>query len=142
MEHLPEFFSNHILLFGGLFAVLALLIKAEYEHQTGRGSLITPVSAIRIMNNDENALILDVRPAAEYQKGHIKGSKNIAFGDLPGKLSELEKYKSRPVLAYCNVGNMSGKACRLLKKAGFSEVHNISGGVHGWQDANLPLTSK
>ncbi len=142
MEHLPEFFSNHIFLFGALFVVLALLIKAEFEHQTGRASLISPVGAIRIMNQDESALILDVRSAAEYKKGHIRNSKNIPLANLAAKLPELEKYKTRPVLAYCNAGNMSGKACRLLQKSGFSDVHNISGGVHGWQDANLPLTSK
>jgi rhodanese-related sulfurtransferase len=142
MEHLPEFFSNHIFLFGALFVVLTLLIKAEFEYQTGKSNLISPVNAIRVMNNNDSALVLDVRPEAEYKKGHIKNSKNIPLTALQGRLAELEKYKNQPVLAYCNVGNMSGKACRLLTKSGFTDVHNIGGGIHGWQDANLPLTSK
>jgi len=142
MEHLPEFFSNHLFLFAALFFVLSLLIKAEFEHQTGKANLISPVNAIRVMNNNDAALVLDVRTEAEHKKGHIKNSKNIPLASLPARLNELEKYKNQPVLAYCNVGNMSGKACRLLTKAGFSDVHNIGGGIHGWQDANLPLTSK
>ena len=141
MENLPEFFSNHIFLFGALFVVLALLIKAEFEHQTGKANLVSPVNAIRIMNN-ENALVLDVRTEAEYNKGHIKSARNIPLAKLQSRLAELDKHKDQPVLAYCNSGAMSGKACRLLQKSGFSKVHNIGGGVHGWQDANLPLTSK
>lgn len=142
MENLPEFFSNHIFLFGALFVVLALLIKAEFEHQTGKTGLISAVNAIRMMNNNDDALVLDVRTEAEYKKGHIKNAKNIPLAALQGKLSELEKYKNKPVLAYCNVGSTSGKACRLLTRSGFTNVHNIGGGIHGWQDANLPLTSK
>ena len=142
MEHIPEFFSNHIFLFGALFVVLALLVKAEFEHQVGKADLITPVNAIRLMNNNDGALVLDVRSEAEYKKSHIRNSKNISIDALPGKLADLEKYKNQPVLAYCNVGNKSGKACRLLAKAGFNEVHNLAGGIHSWQDAHLPLTSK
>jgi rhodanese-related sulfurtransferase len=142
MENLPEFFSNHIFLFGALFVVLTLLIKAEFEYQTGKANQITPVNAIRVMNNNDNALVLDVRSEAEYKKGHIKNSKNIPLTALLDRLAELEKYKNQPVLAYCNVGTLSGKACRLLTKAGFADVHNIGGGIHGWTDANLPLTSK
>ncbi|MGB5396063.1 MAG: rhodanese-like domain-containing protein [Gammaproteobacteria bacterium] len=141
MENFPEFFSNHIFLFGALFVVLALLIKAEFEHQSGKSNLISPVNAIRIMNND-NALVLDVRTEAEYAKGHIKNSKNIPLAALQSRLSELEKHKNQPVLAYCSSGTISGRACRILLKSGFNNVHNIGGGVHGWQDANLPLTSK
>jgi rhodanese-related sulfurtransferase len=142
MEHLPEFFSNHIFLFGALLVVLGLLFKAELEHQAGKANQITPVNAIRVMNNNDDALVLDVRTEAEYKNGHIKNAKNIPLAVLQSRLPELEKYKDKPVLAYCNVGNTSGKACRLLTKSGFTQALNVSGGIHGWQDANLPLTSK
>lgn len=141
MENFPEFFSNHLFMFGALFAVLALLIKAEFEHQTGKSSLVSPLNAIRIMNN-EDALVVDVRTEAEFNKGHIKNSINIPLASLQAKLTELEKYRNQPLLMYCNSGHMSGKACRLLLKSGFNNVHNIGGGISGWQDANLPLTRK
>ena len=142
MEHLPEFFSNHLVLFGALFVVLVLLFKAEFEHQIGKANLITPVNAIRVMNNNDDTLVLDVRTEAEYKNGHIKNAKNIPLTALQSRLSELDKYKGQPVLVYCNVGNTSGKACRMLTKSGFTEVRNLSGGIHDWQDANLPLTTK
>ena len=60
--------------------------------------------------NNEDALLLDVRTEAEYAKGHIKNSRNIPITSLQTRLPELEKFKTLPVLAYCNSGNLSGKA--------------------------------
>lgn len=141
MEHLSEFISNHIFLWGALAAVLVLLIKSEYEHQTGKANQLNPVNAIRIMNN-EDALVLDVRESSEFGKGHIKSAKNIPFSTLKDKLKDIMKYKDAAVLAYCNSGSVSNKACRVLQKEGFTNVHNIAGGINSWLDAKLPVTKK
>ena len=141
MEQLIEFAGNHLFLVGAFVVVLALVIKAEYEHQSGRANQLDPTAAIRLMNNDE-AVVLDVREAADFNKGHIKNAKNIPFTSLKGQLENLQKDREKPVLAYCRSGNVSGKACRILKGSGFSNVHNLAGGILSWQDANLPLTKK
>ena len=118
-----------------------MLIKAEFDHQTSRAIHLNPVSAVRLMNN-ENALILDVRESAEYGSGHITNAINAPMSGLREKMKEFESHRDSPVLAYCNSGNISSKACKILQQSGFTNVHNITGGVHGWQDANLPLTKK
>lgn len=141
MEHLSEFVSNHIFLWGGLVAVLILLIKSEFEHQTGKASQLSPVNAIRVMNN-EDALVLDVRESAEFSKGHIKNAKNMPFSSLKDKLKDITKYKDAAVLAYCNNGAISNKACRVLQGDGFTNVHNIAGGINSWLEAKLPVTKK
>jgi rhodanese-related sulfurtransferase len=141
MEQLIEFAGNHLFLVGAFVVVLALVIKAEYEHQSGRANQLDPTAAIRLMNNDE-AVVLDVREAADFNNGHIKNAKNIPFTSLKGQLDNLLKDREKPVLAYCRSGNVSGKACRILKGSGFSNVHNLAGGILSWQDANLPLTKK
>jgi rhodanese-related sulfurtransferase len=87
-------------------------------------------------------VVLDVREASDFSNGHLKNAKNIPLSALRDKLDELSGYRAKPVLAYCRSGNVSGKACRLLKKSGFTEVYNIAGGIAGWQEANLPLTKK
>ena len=142
MEHLPEFIMNHPLLWGGLAVVLVLLIRSEYEHQTSKASQLDPMNAIRLMNNNDDALVIDVRETADYKKGHIKNAKNIPLTTLKDKLDDFSKYKDQAVLAYCSSGAVSNKACSLLQKAGFSNVHNISGGLNGWLDAKLPTTKK
>ena len=141
MEQLIEFAGNHLFLVGAFVVVLTLVIKAEYEHQTGRANQMEPTAAIRLMNNDE-AVVLDVREAADFNNGHIKKAKNIPMTSFKGQLDSLLKDKDKPILTYCRSGNVSGKACRILKSSGFSNVHNLAGGIVSWQDANLPLTKK
>ncbi len=141
MEHLPEFITNHLFLFGALAVVLVMLFKAEYEHQVSRAYQLNPTNAIRLMNNDDT-LVLDVREPSDYGSGHITNATNIPLSALKGKLKEISAYKNRAVLIYCGSGNLSGRACKLLQQSGFTKVHNITGGLHGWQDANLPLTKK
>lgn len=72
--------------------------------------------------------------------GHIINSVHIPLGTLNNRLNELEKYKSRPIIVGCRSGQRSAAACTTLKKQGFETVYNLSGGVMGWQNANLPLT--
>ena len=141
MEQLIEFAGNHLFLVGGFVVVLALVIKAEFEHQSGKANQMDPTAAIRLMNNDD-AIVLDVREAADFSNGHIKNARNIPLTSLKSQLDSLIKDKNKPVLAYCRSGNVSGKACRILKNSGFSDVHNLSGGILNWQEANLPLTKK
>jgi len=141
MEQIIEFAGNHLLLVGGFIVVLTLIIKAEYEHQSGRANQMDPTAAIRLMNNDD-AVVLDVREAADFNNGHIKKAKNIPMSSLKSQLDSLEKNKDKPLMIYCRSGNVSGKACRILKNTGFSNVHNLAGGILSWQDANLPLTKK
>ncbi len=139
MEQLIEFAGNHLFLVGAFIVVLTLVIKAEYEHQSGKANQLDPTAAIRLMNNDDT-VILDVREATDFNNGHIKNAKNIPLTSLKSQLDSLVKDKNRPVLAYCRSGNVSGKACRILKNSGFSNVHNLAGGILNWQEANLPLT--
>jgi rhodanese-related sulfurtransferase len=141
MEQLIEFAGNHLFLVGAFFVVLALVVKAEYDHQSGRANQMDPTAAIRLMNNDD-AVVVDVREAKDFDNGHIKKARNIPMSSLNSQLDNLAKDKNKPVLVYCRSGNISGKACRMLKKTGFSNVHNLAGGITGWQEANLPLTKK
>lgn len=137
-----EFISNHPYLWTGLAVVTVLLVKTEYESRTSRAVQITPINAIRLINNNDDALIIDVRASAEFAKGHIRGATNLPISSFKDKLPGLSKNKGSAVLAYCNSGAASGRACRWLTQAGFSNVHNIAGGINGWLEAKLPITKK
>lgn len=141
MEQFIEFASNHLLLVGAFVVVLALVVKAEFDHQSGKANQMDPTAAIRLMNND-HAVVLDVREVSDFSKGHIKNAQNVPMSALKSQLDSLDKHKDKPVLAYCRSGHQSGRACRMLKRSGFSNVHNLAGGILNWQDANLPLTKK
>lgn len=109
---------------------------------TGTGvDSLTPAAATLLMNR-EDAIILDVRESSEWSSGHIAGSRHITLGQLEKRMSEIEKYKARPIIICCASGNRSSGACNKLKKAGFEKVFNLAGGLASWREANLPVTTK
>jgi rhodanese-related sulfurtransferase len=142
MAQISEFVLNNLLLFAALIAVLVMLIKAELEHQANKGLSLSPSMAIRLMNNHSDALILDVRTAADFKNGHIKGAKNIPLKELAGSVESLSSYKDKPVLLYCNSGSTVTSAIKMLKKAGFEKINNLDGGIAAWKEVNMPLTKK
>lgn len=142
MEQLSEFVLNNLLLFAALVVVMVMLIKAELDHQANRGSFLSPSMATRLMNNQDDVLIIDIRTAADFKKGHIKGAKNMPLSDFAKGVDELSDDKDKPVLIYCNSGNTVTRAIKLLKKAGFEQVNNLDGGIAAWKEANMPLAKK
>lgn len=98
------------------------------------------LAATRLYNDD--ALVLDVREDKEWAEGHIPRAKHIPLGKLGERLDDLEKFKDKPVLVNCRSGMRSASACKQLKKAGFTTVYNLAGGIIAWEKANLPLTKK
>lgn len=98
------------------------------------------LKATRLYNDD--ALVLDVREDKEYAEGHIPKAKHIPLGQLAGRLNELDKFKTKPVLVTCRSGQRSARACGILKKAGFETVYNQAGGIIAWERANLPVSKK
>ncbi|MBK8119913.1 MAG: rhodanese-like domain-containing protein [Sulfuritalea sp.] len=107
----------------------------------GNAQNLTPAQATLLMNR-EDALMLDVRETAEWSSGHIPGARHITLAQLEKRMSEIEKFKDRPIIICCASGNRSSSACGQLKKGGFQKVFSLSGGISAWLEANLPLTTK
>ena len=102
------------------------------------GASISTLQATLLINQ-QNALVLDVREAAEYEKGHMLNARNIALGELESRAAEIEKHKAKPVIVACDDGNRSGRAATALRKRGFEQVFTLSGGIGAWRQAGLPL---
>ncbi len=109
---------------------------------TGGGAESLSPSAATLLMNREDAMLLDVRETGEWSNGHIPHARHITLGQLQNRLSEIEKFKSRPIIVYCASGNRSATACGKLKAAGFEKVFNLAGGIGAWGEANLPITKK
>jgi len=99
---------------------------------------VSTLQATQLMNRDD-ALVLDLRLAAEFAKGHILGARGIPLADLERRAGELDKHKTKPVILYCGDGNRAGSAAALLRKHGFANVVNLTGGYAAWQQAGLPV---
>ena len=96
--------------------------KAEIKTMTGE--------ELVAQNSDkkkDEVIIIDVRSSEEYKAGHIPNAININVDELEGKLNEIEDYKNKPVITYCNSGKKSGKAAEILVNNGFQDVTNAQG---------------
>ena len=141
MDQLATFIANNWILVGALLVIVFLLINTYVGGMLRGFKSVSPAEAVSMMNRDD-ALILDVREESEYQDGHIINAMHVPLSQLNDKQEQLAKYKDRPIIAACRSGHRSGQACATLKKAGFENIYNLSGGVMGWKNANLPLISK
>ena len=74
---------------------------------------------------DGSITLLDVRTAAEYERGHIDGFRNIPVDELRERFDELDRDK--PLYVICQSGLRSYIACRILAQEGF-DCRNFSGG--------------
>ncbi|MBK1641179.1 hypothetical protein CKO12_04680 [Chromatium okenii] len=137
-SQLLEFLGNHWFLFVVLAVIVGLLI---HNLIVGNQGSVTPLQAVAMMNQQE-AVVLDVRPAADYAKGHILGAINLPMNGFSKQLATLQKYREKPLIVSCRSGAQSSMACGQLRKAGFTAVFNLQGGVLAWESAGQPLSKK
>jgi rhodanese-related sulfurtransferase len=84
-------------------------------------------------------LLLDVREPWEFQTCHITGATPMPMREVPARLSELDA--DAPVVCICHHGARSMQVAAFLEHHGFSDVTNLTGGVHAWAlqvDPNMP----
>ncbi len=135
MDQLFEFIGNHPFLVGTFVVLLVLFIRNETQRG---GQAVSPQQLVNLVNR-EGALVLDVRDGKEFSAGHIVDAVNIPHGALASRLSEIEKYKDKPVAIVCKMGQHAGSAGTVLRKAGFQNVSRLTGGLTEWRNQNLPV---
>lgn len=82
----------------------------------------------------EKFIFIDVREPHEYQEFNL-GAKLIPLGQFPNAIPDLEEYKDEEIVLHCRSGARSGVAQELLRRAGFMNARNLTGGVLAWVDA-------
>lgn len=135
-----EFISKNIFLVMIAAVSGGMLLWPLLRKGTG-GPWVNTLQATQLMNR-EDAVVVDLRPAADFAKGHILGARCIPLADLEKRAGELDKYKAKPVIVYCNAGNSAGASVALLRRNGFANVVNLAGGYAAWQQAGLPVEKK
>lgn len=86
------------------------------------------------LEQDTNAVILDVRTPEEIEEGYIPNAINIDFYLGQEFLQELEKLdKSKNYYVYCRTGNRSRQACSLMNTMGIKKAYNLMGGIAEWE---------
>ncbi len=115
-------------------------IHGEETHSTANIGDMTPEELKQKMDaGDKNLFVLDVREPNEFQICNL-GGHLIPLNDLPKRVGELDK--SKEIVVHCKMGGRSAKAVDYLKQQGFTNVHNLVGGINAWAERVDPTMPK
>ena len=92
---------------------------------------ITAEEAKRIMDSEEDYIILDTRTEAEYDEGHIPGAIVIPHDEIADRAEEELPDKERSILVYCRSGRRSKLAAEALVELGYTNIKEF-GGIIDW----------
>ena len=117
-----------------LFSIIIISCKAQTK------TSLTADEFEKEITTKENIQILDVRTPKEFFSGHIKNALQADWNDK----TEFERRlafvdKNKPVYVYCLAGGRSAAAADKMRKAGYTNVYELSGGTNAWRAANKPL---
>ena len=140
MDQLLAFVQNHVGLFVALVVVVVLLVANEVHGNIAGGKRLTALEAVRFIN-DRDPVIVDLRPASDFKRGHLLNAVNAPFAKFDEYVGQF-KDKSRPVLLYCALGTMGSTIAEKLRQQGYAEVYPLRGGINAWLMNSLPVTVK
>lgn len=143
--------TKHVFLLATLLVLLVLAVACGNTEQASNNA--APAAANDTVELDlpdnvdaatvasirarEDVFILDVREDWEYAEGHIPGATLIPLGQIPNRLSEIPK--DAQVVTVCRSGNRSNQAAEFLRQQGYENIHNMTGGMIAWGQANLDV---
>lgn len=87
---------------------------------------------------DESVVLLDVRENDEWERGHAAGAQHIPMGEVPARISEIDR--DATLFVVCHLGGRSMRVARYLAQNGYEPI-NVGGGMQAWADAGRPVVT-
>ena len=119
----------------GIETVKGFILMSDFSGGTNRIQQVAVESA-KSATEKGQVQFIDVRNPAEYANGHAANTLNLPLNSLARELDRLDPEK--PTYVVCQSGYRSSLATSILENAGFSKLHNVTGGTKAWMDAELP----
>lgn len=138
LDLLLEFLTQQWMLVLALATTLTMLFVHESRKA---GPAVSPQRAVNLVNSEEG-VFLDVRDGKEFKKGHIVDALHIPLAQLATRMGELDKYKEKPVIVVCKMGQSAAGATKQLRANGFERAHKMTGGMMEWATLKLPVVEK
>jgi rhodanese-related sulfurtransferase len=119
-------------------AEIGRLVEAYLADRSALQAISCAELRRRLKNGD--AVVIDVRPACEYEAGHIAGARSMPLSELSRRLKELPK--SKTIVAYCRGPYcvFADQAAALLSRKGFKAAR-LAVGFPEWKSAGLPTAA-
>jgi rhodanese-related sulfurtransferase/DNA-binding transcriptional ArsR family regulator len=117
-------------------------VEAVVRSFFGQPSDLEPIARDELMRRASagDVLLLDLRPAEEYEAGHLPGALSIPLGDLEARIGDLPA--DTEIVAYCRGPYcvMAPRGIALLRRHGF-RARRLEDGVIEWRLAGLPVVT-
>lgn len=117
--------------------LLALLLFSAFSQANIQQ--IEPQVLLKLIQDQQAPLILDVRSKEEFQQGHIQGAINISYDRLENENVLLNAHKNNTIIVYCRSGRRAQVAYQILHKKGFKQLVDLKGHIILWQQRQYPL---
>jgi rhodanese-related sulfurtransferase len=137
MQQILVYASHHWLLVPLTFVAAIVVLVQESRARTANFASISPMEAVRLMNG--GGLLIDIRSKESFDAGHIRNARNLPGSAIVDGAQVIERFKDKPVIAYCDSGMTAGSAARHLGRLGFKQAFNLRGGLSAWRQENLPV---
>ena len=127
---------NIVLAVVGIVVVAAVILLAVFLPGKSADQISV---AEAVAKRDQGAFILDVRTVAEWEEYHIPDSTLIPLDELEARIDEVPR--DQEVVVVCRSGNRSQQGRDILKRAGFTEVSSMTGGLTEWGAQGYPTVA-
>lgn len=106
----------------------------------GAGPSVSTLEATLLINQ-KDAVLIDIRAAAEFAKGHILNARNVPLAQTDVLVENLVKNKQKSLIVYCESGRQSPSATAKLRRGGYENAVSLDGGLAAWRQAGLPVAA-
>ncbi len=132
-----EFLAQQWILVAALLAVGVML----FMHETRKsGTSLSPQQAINLVNAEQGVFV-DLRDTADFRAGHIVDAMHVPSAKLMNNTGLLEKYRNKPIVLVCKMGQSSGGVGKKLNAEGYENVNIMTGGMMEWNNLQLPVVN-
>ena len=93
------------------------------------------VETVHQIKDQDDVFVIDVREQEEYDEWHIPGVTLIPMSTFEQNMDQLPTDKE--IIVTCNSGNRSGQVADFLQQSGYTNIHNMEGGIRAWDEAGF-----
>jgi len=103
---------------------------------------VTAKEAAQLIEKKPEIIVLDVRTAGEFQRGHIEDAVNVRYLPFGFKKRIKDLDPDATYLVHCKSGHRSNRSVSIMLKENFKNLIHLDGGIDAWKDAKLPTVSE
>lgn len=133
IKKLKKILTKYIIIAVVIVLAFAFMAFRNVSQQNSCFENLSPAEFKKMLEEQEDVVLLDVRTDNEFNSGHIQDAKNVNYfaSNFRQKIKEMNQDKT--YLVYCRSGGRSAKACNILCQEGMTKVYNLSGGILAWK---------